>query len=129
VMLPAELARPARGKIARRFGLLEHERSRAKLARRGLDLEVEPNTSAHAAADGVIRYAGPIRGLDHGVIIDHGDYLTVVAKLGEVAIPAGTPVARGDRVGHAARRRVYFEVRTKVGPGGLPIDPEPLLAR
>ena len=76
-----------------------------------------------------MRYAGAIRGLDHGVILDHGDYLTIVAKLGEVAIPVGTRVTKGDRIGRAARSRVYLEVRAKVGAGGLPIDPEPLLER
>jgi septal ring factor EnvC (AmiA/AmiB activator) len=68
-----------------------------------------------------------MRGLDHGVILDHGDYFTIVAKLSAVAIPIGTTVARGDRIGRAARARVYLEVRAKVGPGGLPIDPEALL--
>ena len=50
-----------------------------------------------------------------------------MAKLGELAVPVGAHVARGDRLGRAARSRVYFEVRVKVGPGGMPVDPEPLL--
>jgi septal ring factor EnvC (AmiA/AmiB activator) len=127
--LPAELARPARGKIARHFGTLEHERSKALLSRRGIDIEVDDHSPVTAPAAGTVRYAGPIRGLDHGVILDHGDYLTVVAKLGDVALPVGAPIAAGDRIGRAARHRVYLEVRVKLGPGGLPIDPEPLLDR
>lgn len=128
LLLPEQIARPVQGTIARRFGSYEHERSHATLTRRGLDFETEKNAPAIAPADGVVRYAGPIRGLDHGVILDHGDYLTVVAKLAEATIPAGTRVARGDRLGRAARHRVYLEVRAKVGPGGIPIDPEPLLS-
>lgn len=126
--LPDQLARPAPGTIARHFGALEHERSRAILSRRGIDLEVEDRCPVTAPAAGTVRYAGPIRGLDQGVILDHGDYFTVVAKLGELALPVGAPIARGDRLGRAARHRVYLEVRVKLGPGGLPIDPEPLLA-
>jgi septal ring factor EnvC (AmiA/AmiB activator) len=128
VELPAQVGRPARGAIARRFGTLVHEKSKATLARRGLDFDVEARADAVASADGVVRFAGPIRGLDSGVIIDHGTYLTVLGKLGELAVPVGARVQRGDRVGRAARQRVYFEVRVKLGPGGLPIDPEPLLA-
>jgi septal ring factor EnvC (AmiA/AmiB activator) len=128
IAMPAELSRPARGSIARRFGTFEHE-SHAQLSRRGIDLDVDQHAPASAPADGIVRYAGPIRGLDHGVILDHGDYYTVIAKLSELAIPAGTHVVRGDRLGRAARHRVYFEVRVKLGPGGLPVDPEPLLAR
>jgi murein hydrolase activator len=125
--LPDHLTWPATGTIARRFGEYQHERSKATLSRRGLDIEVDDHAVAVAPADGVVRYAGPIRGLDRGVVIDHGGYLTVIAKLGELALPVGAHVAAGDRLGRAARHRVYFEVRAKVGPGGLPIDPEPLL--
>ena len=129
IALPGELLRPAPGKIVRHFGTLVHERSKATLSRRGIDLEVDDHCPVTAPAAGTVRYAGPIRGLDHGVILDHGTYLTVVAKLGEVALPIGAPIAAGDRLGRAARHRVYFEVRVKLGPGGLPIDPEPLLTK
>jgi len=127
IALPDQLLRPANGKIARHFGTFEHERAHVLLSRRGLDFEVDDHAAAYAPADGVVRYAGPIRGLDHGVVLDHGDYYTVVAKLGELGIPVGTKVARGDVLGHAQRHRVYLEVRVKVGAGGLPIDPEPLV--
>jgi septal ring factor EnvC (AmiA/AmiB activator) len=126
IELPVDLARPARGTIARRFGTIEHERSKTVLARRGIDLEVEARTAVVAPAAGVVRYAGPIRGLESGVIIDHGSYLSVLGKLGEIAVPLGATVERGDRVGRAARHRVYLEIRVEIGPGGLPIDPEPL---
>jgi septal ring factor EnvC (AmiA/AmiB activator) len=125
--MPSSLVRPARGSIARRFGTLVHERSRAELSRRGLDFQVEHQAQVVAPADGTVRYAGPVRGLDHGVIIDHGDYFTVVAKLGDVVVPAGAPVHRGEVIGRAHARRVYLEVRVRLGPGGVPIDPEPLL--
>jgi murein hydrolase activator len=128
VALPESLLQPVRGSIAREFGTIFHERSKATLSRRGIDFDVEASAAVVAPADGVVRYAGVMRGLDHGVILDHGDYFTVVAKLAEVAIPVGTKVTRGDRIGRAARQRVYLEVRAKVGPGGLPIDPQPLLA-
>jgi septal ring factor EnvC (AmiA/AmiB activator) len=127
ISLPQEIAWPAAGTIARHFGTIEHEKSKTTLARRGLDIEVEAKTSAKASAAGTVRFAGAIRGLDQGVIIDHGDYFTVVAKLGELAVAKGATVAAGDKVGRAARHRIYLEVRVKVGAGGLPIDPEPLL--
>jgi septal ring factor EnvC (AmiA/AmiB activator) len=126
---PAELAWPARGTVTRHFGPFEHERSRATLSRRGIDLEVDDHAPAVAPADGIVAYAGPIRGLDHGVILDHGDYLTIVAKLSEPSLPVGAHVVRGDRIGRAARHRIYLELRAKIGPGGLPVDPEPYLAR
>jgi septal ring factor EnvC (AmiA/AmiB activator) len=126
---PTELVRPAPGQIARHFGTLAHERSKAMLSRRGIDIEVEDRVAVVAPAAGTVRYVGPIRGLDQGVILDHGAFLTVLAKLGDVALPVGASIAAGDRIGRAARHRVYLEVRVKLGPGGLPIDPEPLLVK
>jgi murein DD-endopeptidase MepM/ murein hydrolase activator NlpD len=126
---PVALAPPAPGKIVRHFGTLVHERSKAMLSRRGIDLEVDDRRPVTAPAAGTVRYAGPIRGLDQGVIIDHGTFVTVLAKLGDVALPIGTQITAGDRIGRAARHRVYFEVRLKLGPGGMPLDPEPLLTK
>lgn len=129
ITLPTELVRPAQGTVAREFGTLAHDRSRATLSRRGIDLEVETRANVIAPADGTVRYAGPIRGLDEGVILDHGDYFTVVAKLADLIVPVGATIKQGDRIGHAARYRVYLEVRVKIGPGGLPIDPAPLFEK
>jgi septal ring factor EnvC (AmiA/AmiB activator) len=115
--------------IARRFGAFEHERSHAQLSRRGLDLDVDDHATVVASADGTVRYAGPIRGLDDGLVIDHGSFYTVVGKLASPSLPVGATVHAGDRIGHAARHRVYFEVRVKLGPGGIPIDPEAVLGK
>ena len=123
----ASVQRPARGAIARHFGTLVHDKSKATLTRRGIDIDVEAHIEAVAPADGIVRYAGPIRGLDSGVIIDHGSSYSVIGKLGDVIVPVGAKLSRGDRIGHAARQRIYFELRVKLGPGGLPVDPEPFL--
>lgn len=124
---PTQLAWPARGVIGRQFGEFIHERSNATLTRRGIDIVVEPNAPAVAPAAGVVRYAGAMRGLERGVILDHGSYLAIIAKLGEVTAAVGARVAQGETLGRAADHRVYLEVRVKVGAGGTPIDPLPLL--
>jgi septal ring factor EnvC (AmiA/AmiB activator) len=122
--LPSALPWPVAGTIARRFGTFEHEKSKATLSRRGIDIDVAvAETDVVTVAAGNVVYAGPIRGLDHGVIVDHGDFLTVTAKLGPPAVRAGSSVAAGVAVGKPARKRVYFEARVEVGPGGTPIDP------
>jgi murein hydrolase activator len=126
IALPESIRKPAKGPVIRSFGTFEHERSKAVLSRRGIDIEVDPRAPVVAPAEGTVRFAGPIRGLESGVILDHGDYWTVLGKLGEVAVPVGAHVVAGDRIGRSAQHRVYLEVRVKIGPGGLPIDPEPL---
>lgn len=125
---PRQLPWPAPGSIARGFGPFAHERSGATLSRRGLDLEVAESAAARAVAAGTVVFAGPIRGLDEGVLVDHGDYLTLIAKLADVAVTSGQAVAAGQPLGQAARRRLYLELRLPLVPAGIPIDPAPFLA-
>ena len=124
---PAGLDRPVAGTIARGFGPYRHDRSKATLTRRGLDFETAEGASVVPVADGVVTYAGPIRGLDHGLVIDHGGWLSVVGKLAPPGLAPGAKVVRGQVIGTPARRRVYLEIRVAVGPGGVPVDPAPLI--
>ncbi len=130
--LPA-LAWPAAGEVVRGFGAFERPGSGATLSRRGLDVEVGAGVTVRAPADGVVRYVGPIRGLDHGVILDHGAVSTVIAKLAapatEPTVTVGQTVAAGAAVGTVARQRYYLEVRVRVGAGGTAIDPRTILPR
>jgi murein DD-endopeptidase MepM/ murein hydrolase activator NlpD len=128
IAIPAPgLAWPANGDVTRHFGTFVHADSGATLSRHGIDLDVHAHAEAHAVADGVVRYAGPIRGLDLGVVVDHGSFGSVTAKLGELGVTAGDRVTRGQRVGDAETHRLYLELRVPIGPGGAPIDPERLL--
>ena len=104
------------------------ERTGARLSRRGLDFAAQPGRVIAAVADGTVRWVGPIRGLDAGVIIDHGGYTTVIGKLADLVVRPGASVRSGDPLGVAALTRVYLEGRVPIG-AGLPIDPEPLLDR
>lgn len=126
---PRQLPWPAPGAIARTFGLFAHERSGATLSRRGLDLEVAERAPAHALAEGVVAYAGPVRGLDLAVLVDHGAYWTLVGKLATVEVTQGQTVASRAILGRAARRRLYLELRLKLLPAGIPVDPAPFLAK
>jgi murein DD-endopeptidase MepM/ murein hydrolase activator NlpD len=123
LVLPDAMIWPAQGPIARGFGAFEHDRSGATLTRRGVDLDVARDADVVAPAAGTVRYAGPIRGLDQGVIIDHGDVVTVIGKLAAPLVAAGATVEQGALVGRPARYRVYVEVRFEVGAGGTPVDP------
>jgi len=120
----ATLARPVRGTIARRFGPFVHDRSKATLTRHGLDFEVAADAPVRPVAAGTVLYAGPIRGLDDGLVIDHGGFISVLGKLAPTSLHVGDAVAAGETIARPARRRVYLEVRVPVGPGGVPVDPE-----
>jgi septal ring factor EnvC (AmiA/AmiB activator) len=111
------------GQIVAAFGLYQDDATHARLFRNGVELAT--HGAALAPAAGTVRYAGPIRGLGNGVVLDHGAFSTVIARLGRLDVSAGQAIDRGASVGAAAKNRVWLEVRS----GGKPVDPAPLLAR
>ncbi|HUH06148.1 MAG TPA: M23 family metallopeptidase [Kofleriaceae bacterium] len=123
------LRRPVPGSITSTFGTYRHAASRATLSRRGVEMRAERGDRVHAVEAGTVRFAGTLRGLDQAVLIDHGGYTSVTARLGRVQVAVGASVGPGQVVGQAAGHRVYLEIRLDLGPGGEPIDPAPLLAR
>lgn len=124
---PASLHRPvAPGTVVQRFGPYVHGTG-ARLAQRGIELAGAAGAPVHAVAPGVVRWAGPVRGLGQGVIVAHDGFLSVLARLSDVTTQRGADVGRGDLLGHAMGERVHFEIRLAAGGGGHPVDPEPLL--
>lgn len=125
---PGSLLRPVTpGEVAAGFGIHRHH-SGARLTRRGVELASAPGAPVRAPAAGVVRYAGPVRGLGNAVIVAHDGFLSVLARLDRVTAQRGAPVERGAELARAAGARVYLEIRLDVGGGGHPVDPAPLLA-
>lgn len=126
---PASLRLPVvHGRVIEPFGSYRHDSSRARLRRRGIALSSKPGRNVRAMADGVVRYAGPVRGLGAAVIVDHGEFWSILGHLHPGQITRGSAVTRGDILGEAAGERVYLEIRLETGTGGFPVDPEPLIA-
>ncbi len=113
--------------VVENFGSYKHDRSRTRLSRRGLTLSSRPGRNVRAIADGRVRYVGEVRGLGHTVIVDHGDFWSVLGALTPGHVKSGRSVTRGQILGESVGDRVYFEVRLEVGPGGFPVDPTPLV--
>ncbi len=121
------LRRPVPGSIVERFGIAADAASGARLSRRGIALRTRVGREVLSIADGVVAWVGPVRGLHRAVIVDHEGFTSVLAGLDAPTVAAGQRVAAGQPIGAAAGLRIHLEVRLPVGPGGLPIDPEPLL--
>lgn len=125
---PGSLLRPVTpGEVVAGFGVHRH-RSGARLTRRGVELASAAGAPVQAVAAGVVRYAGPVRGLGDAVIVAHDGFLSVLGRLDEVTAQRGARVLSGAALGRAAGERVYLELRLDVGGGGHPVDPAPLLA-
>jgi septal ring factor EnvC (AmiA/AmiB activator) len=117
---------PVDGPMLTRFGSYRHRGSSARLTRRGVELRSSTGQEVRAPAAGEVRYSGAVRGLGNAVVIEHGDYYSVIGNLAALRVGLGAAVKPGDVLGKAAGRRIYVEIRLALGSGGQPIDPEPL---
>ena len=116
---------PASGEIEAGFGPYKDPASKLPLTRRGVEIGCDRYEDILSVSAGTVRYAGAIRGLGKGVVIDHGDgVVSVTAGLVHTRVSTGYRVEEGVPIGDALRDRVYLEIRR----AGRPVDPEPLLA-
>lgn len=119
--------RPVRGAILRHY---EPPPTPYAAGHRGIDMAAPVGTTAVAANDGVVAFAGPVAG-SLFVSIDHADGIrTTYSFLSAVIVRKGQLVKRGDPVGASGtgdgsspEPHLHFGARI----GADYIDPEPLL--
>jgi murein DD-endopeptidase MepM/ murein hydrolase activator NlpD len=126
VAAPARLrggfAWPVAGNVVTRFG---HGASGER--NDGIGIAVPIGTPVHAAADGVVAYAGTgVAALGGLVIIRHGEgWTTVYGHAAKLLVRRGQAVTRGQTIalsgdtGSADRPELHFELRK----GRTPVDP------
>jgi septal ring factor EnvC (AmiA/AmiB activator) len=91
---------PTNGFVSQKFG-----RTRdpvLKMVERnspGIEIQTSPSSEAISVFKGKVTAVALIQGFNKAVIIKHGDYFTVYAKLSEVYVKKGEEVNLGDKVG------------------------------
>ncbi|HEY8948843.1 MAG TPA: M23 family metallopeptidase [Rhizomicrobium sp.] len=97
----------------------------------GINIAAASGTPIHAAADGVVTYAGnELKGYGNLILIKHGDtYVTAYAHTSSIGVARGQRVAKGDvigtvgQTGDVTRPQLHFEIRRNMKP----IDPRAIL--
>ncbi len=132
---PAELRgtlpAPAAGAVIARFGEQDPRYDDLKKRQRGVVLRVAPYAPVAAVAPGRVVHAGPFRGYQALVVLEHGGGLfTVYGHLERLEVGRGEHVPQGRTLGRATYQPVqdaydvYFEVRYN----GQPDDPQHWIA-
>jgi len=106
---------PATGEIVTGFGEANESGARA----RGLTIATAPAATVVAPARGRIAYAGPFRGYDRIIIIDHGGgWTTLIARLDTLSAQVGDAVRPGDPLGATGQQnpRLTVELRRQERP-------------
>jgi murein DD-endopeptidase MepM/ murein hydrolase activator NlpD len=97
----------------------------------GINIAAAPGTPIHAAADGVVTYAGnELKGYGNLILIKHGDaYVTAYAHADSIGVARGQRVTKGDVIGTVGatgdvrQPQLHFEIRRDMKP----IDPRAIL--
>jgi murein DD-endopeptidase MepM/ murein hydrolase activator NlpD len=114
---------PAIGRIISHF----HERLENGQLNDGINISVPEGTPIHAAADGVIAYAGnELKGYGNLILIRHSNgFVTAYAHTGDILVKRNEDVRRGQVIAHAGETgavnspQLHFETRK----GSVPVDP------
>jgi murein hydrolase activator len=134
-----DLPFPVRGRVLRGFGASDA----AGIARPGLILATEPRALVTAPWPATVRYAGPL--LDYGnvtILEPQGDYMLILAGMGELYIRSGDLLSEGAPVGlmggEAPNREELITQNVQAAGGDLsetlyielrvaaePVDPTP----
>ncbi len=109
---PPRFGWPVDGPVSSRYG------RRGRRHHDGIDISAPVGTPVRAAADGVVVYAGTLRGYGRMIILRHvRGYLTVYAHNARHHVVYGARVRRGDviaavgRTGRTTGPNLHFEVR------------------
>jgi len=122
-----QMAWPVIGPITSPFGMRIHPITGQYTMHTGIDIGVSSGTPVHAAADGIVYFAGwNTGGYGNLVMIDNGSgIVTMYAHNSSFAVSKGQVVSRGDVIaysgstGNSTGPHVHFEVRVN----GVPQNP------
>jgi septal ring factor EnvC (AmiA/AmiB activator) len=99
----ARLPWPARGFVSDHFGRKEHPVLRGVIVDNlGIDIQTGANEGVRSVYDGTVLDVTDMPGLNNVVAIQHGDYMTVYAKLKNVTVRAGQKVKARETIGTVA---------------------------
>ncbi len=96
----AKLSWPVTGFISQRFGISKDPVLRGVQHNNpGIEIQTKPNSTAKCVADGKVIKVALIQGFHRAVIVNHGDYYSVYAKLSTVTVEKGQAIKAGEAIG------------------------------
>lgn len=121
---------PSPGYITSGFGTRSDPFSGGRAHHMGIDFSANTGDPVHAAADGVVSFAGVKSGYGNVVEIDHGNgYSTLyghnsklIVRAGDI-VRAGQQLAKAGSTGRSTGPHVHFEVHVN----GRPVNPRKFL--
>ncbi len=99
----ARLPWPVRGFVSDHFGRKAHPVLKGVMVDNlGVDIQTSSNESVRAVYDGTVLDVTEMPGMGNVVAIQHGDYMTVYAKMKSVSVSAGQKIKVREAIGTVA---------------------------
>ena len=115
------------GIISRKFGKQSHPSLKnVTIQNNGIDLTLNDQTTVHTVYTGKVIATRQVPGMDHTVIIQHGEFYSVYAYMDEIAVQVNQDVSTGDVIGRTRfnpRNRI-FEFHFELWSGKACVNPE-----
>jgi septal ring factor EnvC (AmiA/AmiB activator) len=120
----------AKGFISQRFGKHSHPVLKGVIVEnRGIDIQTSHGEAARAVFDGKVLTVASVPGMNNIVMIQHGDYFTVFAKLRSVNVSEGQHVNRKDVIGTVyTNSEGTSELQFQIWKNSANLNPENWLA-
>jgi len=118
------------GFITSKFGSQKHPvLKRITIVNDGVGIQTERDAKVKAVFDGEVTMTGIIPGKNNFILIRHGNYLTVYARLKSINVKKSRKVKAGDVIGEVyTDRDGVTELEFQVYKGTTKLDPEQWLA-
>jgi septal ring factor EnvC (AmiA/AmiB activator) len=121
----------ARGFVSQRFGRHPHPvLKHVTVDNRGVDIQTEVGEQARAIFDGKVLTVANIAGMNNVVMVQHGEYFTVYAKLRTVSVTEGQQVKMRQPIGTVfTNPEGTTELQFQVWRNSTNLNPEQWLGR
>lgn len=107
-----------RGVITSRFGVHSHPvLKQIKIRNNGVTISTSQESTARCVFEGIVSQVIVIPGNGKAVIVRHGDYLTVYAKLSEVYVQSGDKVSIKQVIGKVLTQEEKTELQFEIRKG------------
>jgi septal ring factor EnvC (AmiA/AmiB activator) len=119
------------GFISEHFGTHPHPvYKRIKVPNDGVNIQTKQNEKVRAVFKGTVKKVAVIPGMKYVVIVQHGNYFTVYARLREVSVKMGQEIEINDEIGEVnTDKDGVTEIQFQVWKNTTKLDPELWLAK
>ena len=122
----------ASGFISSKFGTNPHPvYKKLKVPNDGIDIQTNENQEVHAVFEGLVKAVAVIPGeMRYVVLIQHGEYFTVYAKLKEVSVSRGQIVKANEKIGVVnTDKNGVTELQFQIWKNNQKLNPENWIAK